>query len=339
MDECHQVADKYIEYDPVIVMIDLVLLNEQAYRHILYNSLFQIFDILVQRRGDAETKLHHPRVLEVENKYRSDLRMLRSMVGREYCILLLGSGNLFCFHHMANRQHTSAGERDTRLFELLYRLSARVVWIALRRRFSNLIEEELNRLFRTDVFNLMRRQIHRFSTAGLATSHENSILHGTGLDKAVLLGESPACLELLREKDYRMLGIGYVNFETKDPRMKFFEMLYDSPEEDLVHKGITIGILGLPRVDFDIMLAEKQTTMLHSSDVSLTTIASYLHSKVTVTSHAKKHPFTIPDLGEEEPVPDKFPCDNIPSSPDINLLERIDAKHIWKMNKTHPPMY
>ncbi|GFG28488.1 hypothetical protein Cfor_11377, partial [Coptotermes formosanus] len=31
--ECHQVADKYIEYDPVIVMIDLVLLNEQAYRH------------------------------------------------------------------------------------------------------------------------------------------------------------------------------------------------------------------------------------------------------------------------------------------------------------------
>jgi len=40
--ECHQVADKYIEYDPVIVMIDLVLLNEQAYRHVLYNSPFQV---------------------------------------------------------------------------------------------------------------------------------------------------------------------------------------------------------------------------------------------------------------------------------------------------------
>jgi hypothetical protein len=36
------VADKYIEYDPVIVMIDLVLLNEQAYRHILYNSSFHV---------------------------------------------------------------------------------------------------------------------------------------------------------------------------------------------------------------------------------------------------------------------------------------------------------
>jgi hypothetical protein len=40
--ECHQVADKYIEYDPVIVMIDLVLLNEQAYRHVLYNSPFKV---------------------------------------------------------------------------------------------------------------------------------------------------------------------------------------------------------------------------------------------------------------------------------------------------------
>jgi hypothetical protein len=40
--ECHHVADKYIEYDPVIVMIDLVLLNEQAYRHVLYNSPFKV---------------------------------------------------------------------------------------------------------------------------------------------------------------------------------------------------------------------------------------------------------------------------------------------------------
>ncbi|KAJ9596119.1 hypothetical protein L9F63_012703 [Diploptera punctata] len=40
-DKCHTLADKYIEYDPVIVMIDLVLLNEQAYRHILYNSPFK----------------------------------------------------------------------------------------------------------------------------------------------------------------------------------------------------------------------------------------------------------------------------------------------------------
>lgn len=38
---CKNIADRYIEYDPVIVMIDLVLLNEQAYRHILWNTGFE----------------------------------------------------------------------------------------------------------------------------------------------------------------------------------------------------------------------------------------------------------------------------------------------------------
>ncbi|GLG97732.1 Uncharacterized protein GBIM_04429 [Gryllus bimaculatus] len=38
---CQKVADKYIEYDKVIIMIDMVLLNKQAYRHILFNSSFE----------------------------------------------------------------------------------------------------------------------------------------------------------------------------------------------------------------------------------------------------------------------------------------------------------
>nr|CAD7574318.1 unnamed protein product [Timema californicum] len=41
-ESCQQIADKYLEYDPVNIIIDLVLLNEQAYRHILYNYNFQI---------------------------------------------------------------------------------------------------------------------------------------------------------------------------------------------------------------------------------------------------------------------------------------------------------
>nr|CAD7596093.1 unnamed protein product [Timema genevievae] len=40
-ESCQQIADKYLEYDPVNIIIDMVLLNEQAYRHILYNYNFQ----------------------------------------------------------------------------------------------------------------------------------------------------------------------------------------------------------------------------------------------------------------------------------------------------------
>ncbi|XP_044598632.1 protein ARV1 [Cotesia glomerata] len=40
---CCNLADKYIEYDPVIVLVDLVLLEKPAYRHLLYNSNFQSY--------------------------------------------------------------------------------------------------------------------------------------------------------------------------------------------------------------------------------------------------------------------------------------------------------
>ncbi|XP_043273702.1 protein ARV1 [Venturia canescens] len=41
--KCGSLADKYIEYDPVIVLVDLVLLEKPAYRHLLYNSGFQAY--------------------------------------------------------------------------------------------------------------------------------------------------------------------------------------------------------------------------------------------------------------------------------------------------------
>ncbi|XP_076653124.1 ACAT-related protein required for viability 1 [Halictus rubicundus] len=36
-DSCGHLADKYIEYDPAIILVDLVLLDKRAYRHLLYN--------------------------------------------------------------------------------------------------------------------------------------------------------------------------------------------------------------------------------------------------------------------------------------------------------------
>ncbi|XP_017885740.1 protein ARV1 [Ceratina calcarata] len=34
---CGHLADMYIEYDPVIILVDLLLLEKRAYRHLLYN--------------------------------------------------------------------------------------------------------------------------------------------------------------------------------------------------------------------------------------------------------------------------------------------------------------
>ncbi|CAO3587914.1 unnamed protein product [Absidia cylindrospora] len=40
-DHCHQFADKYIEYDFVIIFIDMLLLKPQVYRHLLFNRISQ----------------------------------------------------------------------------------------------------------------------------------------------------------------------------------------------------------------------------------------------------------------------------------------------------------
>ncbi|XP_028173732.1 protein ARV1 isoform X1 [Ostrinia furnacalis] len=40
---CKGIVDKYIEYDPVIVMIDIVLMSREAQRHVLYNTEFKSY--------------------------------------------------------------------------------------------------------------------------------------------------------------------------------------------------------------------------------------------------------------------------------------------------------
>ncbi|GAB0099766.1 ARV1 [Sergentomyia squamirostris] len=40
---CNQIADKYIEFEPVVILIDLILLSKATYRHILFNGQFKNF--------------------------------------------------------------------------------------------------------------------------------------------------------------------------------------------------------------------------------------------------------------------------------------------------------
>ncbi|XP_059212616.1 protein ARV1 [Centropristis striata] len=41
-ESCHKPVDKYIEYDPVIILIDAILCKTQAFRHILFNTSLNI---------------------------------------------------------------------------------------------------------------------------------------------------------------------------------------------------------------------------------------------------------------------------------------------------------
>lgn len=92
-DKCGSIADKYIEYDPVIVLVDLVLLNKSAYRHLLYNSGFKSYWklIIVLVLGESfriwssfRTKDSLPGVLQL---HRSDKDVFEGE--RSFYVLLL----------------------------------------------------------------------------------------------------------------------------------------------------------------------------------------------------------------------------------------------------------
>ncbi|KAI8041775.1 protein ARV1 [Drosophila gunungcola] len=42
-DKCHQTTDKYIEFEEFIILIDALLLDSGAFRHIIYNGDFKLY--------------------------------------------------------------------------------------------------------------------------------------------------------------------------------------------------------------------------------------------------------------------------------------------------------
>lgn len=69
-----------------------------------------------------------------------NLSHLRSIVARDYFLILLGGGSCKHFHHMTNKQKKSIGDRDLRLFEHLFVFATRVVWVAFWRDNKSIIE-------------------------------------------------------------------------------------------------------------------------------------------------------------------------------------------------------
>ncbi|GMF63232.1 unnamed protein product [[Candida] boidinii] len=53
-EECHKVADIYVEYDKVLLFIDLMLLKPQAYRHAVYNRLVSPPENVPEELGKRE---------------------------------------------------------------------------------------------------------------------------------------------------------------------------------------------------------------------------------------------------------------------------------------------
>lgn len=82
--KCGRVADKYIEYDNVILFLDILLLKPQAYRHLTYNITES--ELLKDEATHKDYKGHHKShsfVSEIKSsflRYRALIRFLTMMI-------------------------------------------------------------------------------------------------------------------------------------------------------------------------------------------------------------------------------------------------------------------
>ncbi|GJQ88148.1 hypothetical protein Trydic_g13152 [Trypoxylus dichotomus] len=284
---------------------------------ILYFQYFlDIWEYMLERRIEESRKLRQPVVIELENVIKDDLGDLRSMLAREYLSLIGGLEDAAKFHHMSTRNNDSLSDKDRRIFEMLICMSARVVWVALQRKHLTLIELEMGRIFRSDFFNIIvhRRQVGSFKRSaaedrvmmGLSNKYERKLLQRSPLVKELMLGEH----------DHRMLGAGFKNFQPSDERIRYLEAAYAAPEELLLGMGVTVGVLGIPRDEYDPVLMTRERT-----------------SKTFNKPPIEVPPFKIPSRayhGDEE-VPQTFPVEPCKyKETEQTKLARITQCKMWQ---------
>ncbi|XP_012665319.2 protein phosphatase 1 regulatory subunit 36 [Otolemur garnettii] len=88
----------------------------------------------------------------------SKLEAAQKYLAQKYCVLVLGVGMSDKHHMCCGKEKISDTQKDWKFFESFYTFCAYVAWIVFRRQHFTEIEEEIGRLFRTNMFNIPRRK-------------------------------------------------------------------------------------------------------------------------------------------------------------------------------------
>ncbi|XP_031211799.1 protein phosphatase 1 regulatory subunit 36 [Mastomys coucha] len=79
-------------------------------------------------------------------------------LAQKYCILVLGVGMADKHHMSCGKEKISDTQKDWKFFESFYTFCTYIAWIVFRRQYLTEIQEEVGRLFRTNMFNIPRRK-------------------------------------------------------------------------------------------------------------------------------------------------------------------------------------
>ncbi|XP_068628073.1 protein phosphatase 1 regulatory subunit 36-like [Battus philenor] len=309
-------APKSIVTRDVVNVLHLPTMEKFLRALIFYCQYYlQISSEMADRILDLHYKIKTKRSYEIEAVYQENLQDLRLLLAKEYCSFIQGAGEYAKYHHSGVGRKLSLTRRDSILFESILRFSIHIVWVALGRKSFQQIELEIQRVFKSNTYNVTK---HRLTTdfEKLISVTEHSVLYGScEREEPTLTIHSPLLNEITCSKNainYQLFGVADFEYPDLDSRLLYFKNILSASENHLEDLGLSIGIIGLPRCRFDIMLREikKQSASTSSSSVRKTT--SRLSTSKSSTVRSTKSTFL-----------------NLPLYPDINLpLKRLDSKRI-----------
>ncbi|KPJ01992.1 Uncharacterized protein C14orf50 [Papilio xuthus] len=237
----------------------------------------QVASIMADRILDLQNKIKTRFGKKIEERYEANLRDVRLLLAKEYCSMLQGTGEYIKYHHNKLGTAKSLSKRDSVIFESVLRISTHIAWVALGRKSFQQIELELQRVFKSNTFNVVKHFLKTDFEKDMSAA-EHSVLYGTCEHKEQILGiHSPLLAEINCDKNainYRLFGLGDFEYPHLTSRLLYFKNILVTPEPQLDKVGLSIGIIGLPRDRFDTMLREVKKQSTSTSSASLRKIAS-----------------------------------------------------------------
>uniref|UniRef100_A0A452EG94 Protein phosphatase 1 regulatory subunit 36 n=1 Tax=Capra hircus TaxID=9925 RepID=A0A452EG94_CAPHI len=178
----------------------------------------------------------------------SKLEAAQKYLAQKYCVLVLGLGMPDKHHMSCGKGKISDTQKDWKFFESFYTFCTYVAWIVFRRQHFTEIEEEIGRLFRSNMFNIPRRKREDEESGGekkrmTFVQFRRMMAKRPAIKKAINM-RSPVMSTLLpslrekaqnvSEKKYRQIGV-------KFPQ----RFIYTN------NSFYRVGILGEPRCQFN----------------------------------------------------------------------------------------
>ncbi|XP_034485641.1 uncharacterized protein LOC117790332 [Drosophila innubila] len=221
---------------------------------IYFEYFLRLVEFVLIRRDELAgdmAQIQSEQTNEMKRIFSIYLSQYRMLVARNYSVILKGEGDMAQFYHMKEIVNISATIKDKYFHEQFLAVAIQIVWITMHRRAYNVIEMEMNRLFRSEHFVMNRPEYLKFTPA------ERSLLYGRN-NKIVNYRSqaSPLIHELkhINDEDLPILWIGERKYRGTDTRIVQMELEYIVPGPQLFMIDVAHGVLGHPKILYDTML-------------------------------------------------------------------------------------